>query len=158
MRETLDSRFWRQVRLAAGDGCYLWDGCTNPHRGGYGVIWDGRRQAYAHRVAWTLAHGPVPQNMCVLHRCDQPLCVRADHLFLGDQATNMRDMARKGRGRTKCQRGVQNNRAILAEDDVRAIRNAASNGATTRRLAAVYGVSQSNIVAVVKRRTWHWVE
>ena len=51
-------------------------------------------------LAWIMAHGPIPPGMNVLHRCDTRLCVRADHLFLGTQAENMTDMARKGRATT----------------------------------------------------------
>jgi hypothetical protein len=55
----------------------------------------------AHRVAWEKVHGPIPQGMQVLHRCDTPLCVNVEHLFLGTNADNQRDKASKGRVRNQ---------------------------------------------------------
>lgn len=88
------ARFWPKV--ARGDGCWLWDG---PMHGktGYGQFnCDGSR-CFAHRAAWILTHGPIPPGMFICHRCDTPRCVRPDHLFLGTQSDNMRDMHSKGR-------------------------------------------------------------
>lgn len=59
----------------------------------------------AHRVAWEMAHGPIPLGLEVLHRCDRPWCVRPDHLNLGTHQDNMHDMARKGRSTASDGRG-----------------------------------------------------
>jgi hypothetical protein len=90
--------------------CWLWIGPVygNNH---YGCASSRGRTMPAHRLAWTIARGPIPAGMKVLHRCDVPLCVRPDHLFLGTQADNMRDAATKGRtsngnrGKVFCKRG-----------------------------------------------------
>lgn len=83
---------WSNVEKT--DGCWLWRGATNNR--GYGVVrWNGSARL-AHRVAWLVANGAEPDGL-VCHRCDTPLCVRPDHLFVGTQTDNMRDAAAKGR-------------------------------------------------------------
>lgn len=98
---TLAERFWEKVDKS-GD-CWVWTAnCTRDRNGKkqYGLISAGRRgegMLYAHRVSWELHFGPVPEDLRVLHRCDNPQCVRPDHLFVGTQADNMADMVAKGR-------------------------------------------------------------
>lgn len=90
-------KFWSRVTKGADpDACWLWSG--RPGVGGYGRASIGRgRTMLAHRLAYELAVAPVPDGVCVLHRCDNRACVRPDHLFLGDRGDNARDMAAKGR-------------------------------------------------------------
>lgn len=79
------------------EGCWEWKRATNSM--GYGVLTVNYRTAYAHRLAWEMENGPIPDGALVLHRCDNPRCVRPDHLFLGTHADNMADMTAKGRHR-----------------------------------------------------------
>jgi len=81
-----------EIGVGVDTPCDEWDGPRD--RDGYGRLSRGRR---AHRVAWEEANGPIPDGMCVLHRCDNPPCRRLDHLFLGTVADNNRDKALKGR-------------------------------------------------------------
>ena len=93
-----EERFWAKVRK--GPGCWEWTG-TKSSNMGHPIIGTGPRgtviHEYAHRVSWELHFGPIPDELRVLHRCDNPGCVRPDHLWLGTRLDNMRDCAAKGR-------------------------------------------------------------
>lgn len=82
-------------KITMGDGCWEWT--AGADRKGYGTITVGGRKVGAHRFSYRLFVGE-PGELFVLHRCDNPICVRPDHLFLGTHADNMRDMRSKGRG------------------------------------------------------------
>jgi HNH endonuclease len=108
----------------------------------------------AHRFAWSIANGkPVPDGLFVLHRCDVPLCVNPDHLFLGTQLDNMRDCARKGR----MQFGEERASAKLTVSQIRRIRRLAGSGRPMQDLAREYGVTGPTIQSIVHRRKWRWV-
>jgi hypothetical protein len=145
----LAERFWEKV---SKDGdCWLWTASLT--RGGYGqfplrkgVI---RR---AHRIAWELENGPVPNGLWVLHRCDNPPCVRPSHLFLGTPKDNSADMTAKGRHNTPL--GSARPAARLSEADVITIRAARANGETGAALARRYGVHRSSIYHICNRDYW----
>src|SRR5687768_11337382 len=80
-QESFDVRFWARVtKSPEPDGCWLWSGAIFTATG-YGSVTVNSRPASAHRIAWTLTHGAIPGGLNVLHRCDNPPCVRPDHLF-----------------------------------------------------------------------------
>lgn len=91
----LAARLW--ARVEKGDGCWNWTGKAAAEDG-YGLLQGpDRRLVRAHRLSWELANGPIPAGQWVLHRCDNPRCVRPDHLFLGTVVENVADMMAKGR-------------------------------------------------------------
>lgn len=94
-RKAYEKRFWAHVSKQPGEGCWLW----NPLKPGvYGYISIGGQQVRAHRAAWFLHFGEIPEGLFVLHKCDTPGCVRPDHLFLGSARDNANDKAFKRRG------------------------------------------------------------
>ena len=155
------SRFWNYVAKTAT--CWLWNGGRSPS--GYGKFRVGRQSMRAHRVAWELTHGVIPQGMLVCHHCDNPPCVRPDHLFLGDSHANSTDSARKGR--TAFQRhpairyevrGEQQHLARLTALQVQAIRARYAKGETNKsQLAREFGVSTPTIRHLLNGRTWNHV-
>jgi hypothetical protein len=162
--EPLYVRFWKHVDKTSE--CWMWTGTHTTD--GYGLVRvqsPKRTNLVAHRVAWELTYGPIPASRHVLHRCDNPPCVRPDHLFLGDNAANVADRVSKGRSRGA--RGERNHKAKLTIEQVREIRVAyipapighPRKGDPPRSisiLAERYGVTRSTIYHIV--RGWNWTE
>ena len=163
-----DTRFWGYVDITGEEVCWPWIGARD-RPNGYGRFSIKRSRAIlAHRFAWILSNGPIPDGLCVLHRCDNPPCVNPAHLFLGTQADNNVDCVRKGRNakgerhgwHTKPDsfarwRGEGNPNAKLTISAVRAIR---ADQRAERIIAREYGVSKSLIGAVRRREIWREVE
>ena len=156
---SIQNRLWPQVQIT--DGCWIWTGLKDDY--GYGKIYYLGYMQKASRVSWQLTYGAIPENTMVCHHCDNPLCVRPDHLFLGDHVSNAKDMAAKGRQVFQrrpehATRGEQHYAAKLTEEDIRAIRMLRSQGAELQAIADVYQVSKQTIWRAVHRLTWKHVE
>lgn len=113
MKRPIEERFWEMV----SKDCWPYMGSCKPYNG-YGHFRDGQKDYNAHRLAWELTYGPIPEGKHVLHKCDVPCCCNPSHLFLGDPAINAADKMKKGRSA----RGERNEKAKLTEVQVREIR------------------------------------
>lgn len=150
---SLRERFEAKVDRSSGHGprgvCHVWTGTKT--RGGYGMIWRDGRMQLAHRVAWFLETGEWPTAK-ILHRCDNPPCVRFACLFEGTQAENVADCVAKGRARGGDARGERNGQAKLTADQVAAIRQASG---TLREIGDHYGVSESAVSMIRSGKRWN---
>lgn len=140
-------RFWKYVEKT--ESCWLWTGWKNNK--GYGVFGGSgdTGRSYAHRFSFEVAHGALPPDAWVLHRCDTPACVNPAHLFLGDCRANVDDCVAKRRHAF----GEAQGTAKLTEADVLEIR-ATWPTVGVARLAEKYRISQRHLRAIVSRRFW----
>jgi hypothetical protein len=127
--------------------CLEWEGSRNSD--GYGRFGD----MLAHRVSFFLSNGYIFTGGQILHRCDNPRCIKAEHLYEGTQADNMADMKAKGR-RKGIGTGADNGRAVLTWDAAARIREARRSGASLKDLANQHGVGVSTISRVVRGQAW----
>lgn len=142
-------KFWLYV-VTNSQGCWDWIGPTDGDEG-YGRLMANGFRTRAHQFSWALHFGPIPDGMDVLHRCDNPPCTRPDHLFLGTQADNNRDMHSKGRGRYV---GKPPLVSRLSPEQVGEIRRLRANGMLLRELATMFSVRIETIQDIAARRTW----
>ena len=146
-------RFWSKVATGRPMDCWPW--LATYRSGGYGAFKVSGRLESAHRVAWTLVNGPIPNGLLVLHRCDNPPCANPRHLFLGTHLDNARDKIAKGRARYLGQPGEANYATRLTNEDVVEIRTRYAAGSTSqRKLAREFAVSRRSIEDIVHRRRW----
>lgn len=125
--------------------CKLWTKAMYK-KTGYGKLKRGGKTTYAHRWAWTEAHGPIPPGVQVCHRCDIRSCYEVKHLFLGTGKDNMQDCVAKGR--------YWNSRKLTIEQ-VKEIRARYSAGGVSYRvLAADYGVTSWTVGDILRGKTW----
>lgn len=142
-------RLWEKVSKT--DGCWLYTGGKG--RNGYGLFYIHDRTVPAHKVAFELCCGPVPDGLFVCHSCDTPSCVRPDHLFLGTPKQNSEDMVQKGRHKGQ-EPGEGHKLSKLTEADVLLIR---SDPRGPSDLAAQFGVSAPTICDIRSRRSWRHI-
>lgn len=144
-RVPLPDRFWTKVRKT--ESCWIWVGSKS--RKGYGRIGTEKFASakLAHRVSWEIHRGEIPTGALVLHHCDNPSCVRPDHLFLGSGADNNADMARKGRG-TKSKRGLPYGVSLFARHPFRPYSSTVRYGGSTYHLGYFATCEEASAVAV----------
>lgn len=104
----------------------------------------------SHRAAWELTHGPVPDGLFVLHRCDNPPCCNPAHLFLGTRGDNNRDARAKGRH----VHGERVGTAKVTENEVILMRGLAAGGILQKDLALIFGLQKMQVSRIVRRERW----
>ena len=155
---TLAQRFWPKVKVVDG-ACWEWQASCST--AGYGRIATnepgaGKKISQAHRVAYELAVGPIPDGLVVCHRCDNPPCCNPDHLFVDTQAGNIADMHRKGRARggSVSRPGELNPVSKLTATDVNRAREMREAGHTFKAIGEALHISTSHAYRIVKGDRW----
>jgi hypothetical protein len=148
--QTYEERFWARVRRGLKDECWLWVGPRTSQ--GYGTVKYLGQTRKAHREAYRLARGEIPDGMHVLHDCDNPPCCNPNHFTLGTNFDNVTDKVRKGRQQDN--RGDKNGRAKLTIENVLFIRSSSESGAS---LARRFGVTGVLVNRIRRRKAWRHV-
>lgn len=132
------TRFLKRVKKTPG----CWEWLASKTTGGYGRFKVGTRDVGAHRFSYTIHKGTIPSGAYVCHSCDNPWCVNPDHLWLGSQADNIKDMCLKG------------HQGKLTASTVQQIREESKKEGPSV-LARRYGVTRQTIWRVVTKRAWY---
>lgn len=148
-RAAILARFWSHVNRekAKAADCWIWTGHVAST--GYGQFGIGsHHRVRAHRFAWLVSRGPIPDGFVVCHNCDNTLCVNPGHLRLDSQAGNILESVRKGRKKVW---GLQK----LNAEQVQAIRQTyAAGGTTQKQLARTFGIARNTVSQIVNRKCW----
>lgn len=142
--EDIISRFWPKVDRSGS--CWEWQASRV---NGYGQFTVNRRIVLAHRFAWEITNGPIPNGLFVCHHCDNRLCVNPSHLFLGSAADNSGDMVAKNRVR----HGAAHRNTKLTDKDVHEIRSL-KGSMTYKALAQQYGISTTTAWRIAHGESW----
>lgn len=138
-------------RVRFTESCWEWTGAKGSSWS-HGQFRRDGKLVYAHREAWRFWYGPIPKGMQVLHRCDNPPCVRPDHLFLGTQRDNMLDCQAKGRLVIGSRKGEDHPRARLTDRQVTALRAQYDAGASVASLSREWGLSYCHTYNLARRK------
>jgi len=145
-------RFWSKVAVGEPDECWEW--LAQKTGRGYGRFQINCKPWQAHRVAWVLTFGPIPEGLQCCHHCDNPSCVNPYHLFLGTNKDNIVDAAKKGR----TARGKDHWKSKLTVGDVLEIREMYAEGDWTQQdIALAFDVSRPTIYKILSGETWAWL-
>lgn len=147
-----EKRFHKKYKINE-HGCWIWIGGTRPNNKGvhYPRHWnDEKKSIGAHRFSYELINGKIPNKMYVCHKCDVPLCVNPDHLFIGTHKENMNDMVKKGRSYTGA---GENKKGVAKLTNAQALEIRKSK-LSQSKLAIYYGVSQTTISRIKRMESY----
>ena len=150
-KKSIKDRFWSYVKKSKD--CWWWTGTKD--KAGYGGLGVGAGMVRAHRLSWCLHNGSIPDGIHVLHKCDNPPCVRPDHLFLGTQADNIKDMLKKGRWKPKL--GENHPSSKLKVKDVYKIRQLHVDGIKRDEIAERFNIAISTVEGIIYRTRWRHI-
>lgn len=149
--EPATKRFWAKVDKS-GD-CWNWTAAKRST--GYGCLKVNGRLISAHRFSFVCHHGEVPEGMVICHACDNPACVRPEHLFAGTPHDNVTDMRSKGRANGP--RGHAHPSSCLTEEQVERVWAMRAGGMSHRKIATAFNVAKSSITCILNGRSWRGV-
>ncbi len=139
-------RFVEKIKFPQDDSaCWEWIGSKRPD--GYGQFKMKGRVLKAHRCSWEFFVGDIPEDICVLHHCDNKGCVNPKHLFLGTSKDNQIDMMKKDKSAL----------AKLKISQVRRIKRGITKGVSQSELAKRYNVDRTTISHIARGYRWKYV-
>lgn len=147
---SLEDRFWSKADKTGE--CWNWLYSKNEY--GYGHFYYNGKTFTASRLAWKLTNGEIPLGLEVCHICDNPACVRPQHLYLGTHKENMRESFRKKRSRIPGLKGEAHYKTKLTLEQVEEIRSECTKGVQQKFFALKYDLSPSAICSIVRERNW----
>lgn len=146
-RQNTIKDFWLKVNKT--DGCWNWSACRDKQ--GYGEFRFKMKKYKAHRFSWKVSFGDIPKGILVCHKCDNPSCVNPQHLFLGTQLDNIRDMVAKGRGFNRS--GENNGMHKLSLVQVREIKKLYKSGKYLQKeLSDIFKVGQDHLSRIINNK------
>ena len=153
MTDAQIARFWSKIRVLGEDECWIWTAHLDAQ--GYGRFWLNGKSWLAHRLAYLLANGVIPEGLQINHRCNNPPCCNPRHLKHGTQQDNMNDMVNAERQA----RGETHGRTELTEAQVVKIRDLYASGDCTQAdLAERFGVTGGTISQTITGETWAHID
>lgn len=159
MDQSIGPRFWGKVNCAGTyhahmpTCCWEWQGSTN--NDGYGRFRINGKLERAHAVLFSWTLGYVPKY--IMHQCDNPACVRPSHLKEGTHGLNMKDAYKKQRRPDCTPKGIDHYKASFTVEQVQDIRARYTRGETQVSIGLEYGVHQSHISQIVRRKTYRFI-
>lgn len=160
---TFATRFWKKVNkdgpvpshLPHLGACWVWTAsCSRSGCGQIGRWKECDTPVLSNRASWIIHFGPIPDGIFVCHHCDNRVCVRPSHLFLGTPKENTEDMMKKGRQVIgKRYSGIQNCNGKVSFSDVACVRELYKKGHSQKWIADRFGMAQTNVSSIVRLKT-----